>query len=65
MNHEMLLTFKAPSVGLNKLTYSTRNQDNVFQKKKHSKTVCKGATDYKPISYLTKIVKSFVQPCNT
>ena len=59
MNHEILLTFKTPSV--NKPQYT---ETRIVIQRKHSKTVDNVITDYKTKCYLTKIVKSFVQPCN-
>ena len=58
----MLLTFKNTKC---KQTTVYRIKVYVFQRK-HSKTVGNGIdlTDYITMCYLTKIVKSFAQPCN-
>ena len=57
MSHEILLTFKTPSVS--KLQY-TESRNMFF--KENKKTVGSGITDYKTKCYLTKIIKSFVGP---
>ena len=41
-----------------------KNTKIYVSQRKQCKTVGNGITDYKTKFYLTKIVKSFVQPCN-